>query len=219
MLFKIRPGEDIFALNDGLNAIEAFVKLSSQQMMFVCLTCDPSKDNPIRSLSGRARRERAAIIAGYKMESDGKRLDKNARSLVYGQIASVENAIEEFKKNYYDEKQHSRDALKQQISELREFLVSDKRVPLTDKKGLVLDTQGKEIYITDLKALKMAVELGPKLADLEEALDKLESLSRVEEPKFEGLTGMASDLGDDPDEFTEGSTLDKDNEARRKNDI
>lgn len=221
MLFKVRQGVDVFEDNPGLTAVEQYAKLTDQQMKAVILICDPSKDNPIRSLSGRARRERAAIIAGYKMEPDGKRLDKNGRNVVYGQVPSIEHAIEEFKKNHYDEKQHSIDALKQQIAELREFLVSDKRVPLTDKKGLVLNSQGKEIYITDLKALKMAVELGPKIADLEEALDKLESLTRAEEPKFEGVTGTAADLGDDFEENSqgEGSTLDKVNEALRKNDI
>jgi len=176
MLFKVVHNLDVFELNPSLRAIEAFDKLTDKQMKFVILFCDPSKDNPIRTLTGKARRERACILSGYPMEADGKRLAKNARDIVSGSVGSIEHAIAEFRKNFYDEASLNRDALRRQIGELREFLNSDKRVPLINKKGeLILNADGEQLYNTDYKALKAATELAQDLPKLEKALEEMEA--------------------------------------------
>lgn len=202
MLYKIRHNHDIFEDNPGLRAVEQYAKLTDKQMKFVLIFCDPSRDNPVKTLSGRERRERAAIIAGYPLESDGKRLAKNARELVYGKVSNVEEAIEEFKRNHYNERHHNREALKKQIREIREFLESDKRVPLIEKGKVILDSKGEEIFITDQKGLKLAVELGVKLPELERALEELES-REPEDTKLEGAVFSSADINDEY--FEEGS--------------
>ena len=196
MLFRVHPERNPFEDNPGLEAVPAFNRLEPMQMRFVILFADPSKDNPIRTLAGRERRERAAILAGYKLEPNGKRLARNGREVVYGRVDSIEEAIEEFKKNYYDEKAHNREALKKQIAEIREFLTSDKRTPMLNKQGqIIMDKHGNELYETDQKGLKLAVELGVKLPELEKALAELEAYEP--EPKYEGLTGTIADLPED----------------------
>jgi len=201
MIYKLITGQDPFELNPGLRAVDKYSKLTDRQMFFVCLVCDPSKDNPVKTLSGKERRERAAILAGYKFESDGKRLDKNGREIVAGNIASVEAAIEEFKKNHYNEREKNKEALRKQIAEIRDFLSSDKKIPVTNNKGIMLDKEGKEIWVVDQKALKLAAELGERLPNLEEALNKLEALD-PQENKFEGTTYSAADI---TDEVVEGN--------------
>jgi hypothetical protein len=194
VLYKLRAGEDPFLLNDGLRV--AYPKLHPQQMMFVILLCDPSRDNPVRTLSGKARRERAAIIAGYTLEADGKRLAKNGRDIVAGNVPAIEDAIEEFKKNHYNEREKNKQSLRNQITEIREFLDSDKKIPRIKNGKVAVNKEGQELFDIDHKALELSVKLGVKLPDLEEALSKLEALDPIE-TKFEGTTYTASDLKDE----------------------
>jgi hypothetical protein len=193
MIYLVRHGHDVFQDNPGLLAVEQYARLTDKQMKFVLILCDPSKDNPVKTLSGRDRRERSAVLAGYPLESDGKRLAKNGRELVYGKIKNVEEAIEEFQRNNYNQIHHSKEALKKQIVEIREFLKDDKRIPLVHKGKVVLDKEGKEVYVTDQKGLKLAVELGVKLPELEDALKKLEE-DNPEDTKFEGAFTTSHDI-------------------------
>lgn len=194
MLYKVRYGVDVFEDNPGLRASEKFGKLTDMQMKTVILICDPSKDNPVKTLTGIDRRIRACVLAGYKMEADGKRLAKNARDICYGKVPSIEEAIEEFKKNHYNEREKNKEALRKHIAEVREFLTSDKRIPLTTKNGIVKNDEGEEVWIVDQKALKLASELGKELPSLEKALKELEDLDPQDNLKFEGATPTAADI-------------------------
>lgn len=182
-------------------AVKEFSILESRQMFFVCLCADPSRDNPVGTLSGRERREKAAAIAGYKFESDGKRLDKNGRMAVTGQIKSIEVAIEKFKELHYNERNRSIEALKKQIAEIRDFLEADKKIPLIHKGKIVVNAAGEEVGVTDQKGLKLAVELGQQLPELEDALDKLVAANKIDDTKFEGTTYTAVDL--EPDSYSD----------------
>lgn len=201
MIYKLGRERNPFEDNPGLSLIPEFEKLTASQFLFVCLVCDPSRDNPVRTLAGRERRYKAAEIAGFRYEPDGKRLDKNARNAVYGKIPSIEAAIETFKGLHYNSKQRSIDALKQQIHETREFLTGEKRIPMVKQGKIIVDQEGKEVYITDQKALKLAMEIGPRLADMEEALEKLETANKLDDTAFEDITFTASDL--DENEYEE----------------
>lgn len=196
MIYKLRQGFDVFEDNPGLMLIKEFSILDSRQMMFVCLVCDFSRDNPIGTLTGRNRREQAARISGYKFEADGKRLDRNGRDTVLGNKPSVEAGIEEFKKIHYNQRQRSIESTKKQITEIQEFLEGDKRSPLINRAGeIVRNDKGEEVWVTNEKSLKFALEAAPQLPVLHEALEKLEAANRTEEDtKFEGQTFTASDL-------------------------
>jgi hypothetical protein len=207
MLYKIRQAFDIFEDNPGLRAVEAYNKLTDRQMKVVLLVCDPSKDNPIKTLSGKERRERACVLAGYPLE-DGKRLAKNARDIVDGKVASIETAIEVFKKNHYNEREKNKEALRKQIAEIRDFLESDKKLPILGKNGPVLDSEGNMLTVVDQKGLKLAAELGERLPNLEEALEKLEALD-PQDTKFEGTTFTSQDFSPEILESEENlSTID-----------
>lgn len=195
MIYKLGTGKDPFEDNPELKLIPKFEVLTPREMLFVCLVCDPK--TPLRTLFGRERRDRAAQLAGYPME--GTRLDKNGRNAATGKIARVEEAIEEFKAIHYDERQHSRDALKKQIVEIRDFLTEDKKVPLTYKNEITQDSEGKDVWVTDQKALKLASDLGKSLPDLLDALERMEATMKIEEP-FQGNTFTVDDLDTGEDE-------------------
>lgn len=195
MIYKLRQGHDVFEDNPGLMAVTEFSILESRQMFYVCLVCDPSRDNPVGTLAGRVRREQAARIAGFRMESDGKRLDKNGRDTVTGKRASVEVAIERFKELHYNQRQRSIDSTKKQITEIQDFLESDKRTPLVNRAGeIVKNDKGEDVWITNEKSLKFALEAAPQLPLLHDALDKLEAANRVDDTTFEGVAFSAADL-------------------------
>ncbi len=160
MYYRIVAGEDIFNLNPGLRAVPVFKDMTDMQMKFVCFVCDPSFDNPVRTLIGRVRRERSAELAGYKLETSQRRLEKNGREVAAGHIPSVENAIAEFKRLHYDEKTDTYETLTNQIGEIQDFMKSRKA--------------------GDAKKLKQALELGVKLPLLVEAKQKIEQLLSVE---------------------------------------
>jgi hypothetical protein len=196
VIYKLVQGKDVFELNPGLMAVREFAMCESRQMFFVCLVEDPSRDNPVGTLTGRERREQAARIAGYLFEKDGKRLDKNGRMAVAGQAPTIERAIEKFRELHYNDRHVSREATKKQIQEIQAFLASDKRVLKVNKEGEpVLDIDGKQIWETDLKALAFALDHGPKLVELHDTLDKLEAeLRRGDDTNFEGESFSAADL-------------------------
>lgn len=160
MYYRIVAGEDIFILNPGLRAVPVFKDMTDMQMKYICFVCDPSYDNPVRTLIGRARREQSAILAGYKLEASQKRLEKNGREIVSGHVASVENAIAVFKNLHYDEKTDTYETLSNQIGEIQDFMKTRK--------------------VGDPKKLKQALELGVKLPSLVEAKQKIEHLLSVE---------------------------------------
>jgi hypothetical protein len=179
MYYKLVAGEDIFELNPGLRAVPKFKELTDMQMKYICLMLDPSHDNPVRTLIGKQRREKSAILAGYKMEPDNKRLNKSGRDVVDGNVKSINEGIEEFKKLHYDEKREIVESFSNQIAEIRDFLNSD-------KEG-------------DPKAIKQGLELGNSLPELLESKKKAEEILNVtvtQKPEL-GETFTVADLPDE----------------------
>ena len=207
MLYKIRDGVSVFDDNPELFAIPEFSALYNRtnlpvedrdrRMRFVMLVAD--RRSPLRTLPDRQRREKAALICGWTME--GTRLDRNAREIVYGKVEPIELAIAKYKELQFDEHQDTLDTVNAQIHEIKEYLKSNKKIPLTKKNGeIVVDKKGKEVWTTDPRILKIATELGTKLPELVEAKQKLEALLQItSENKVEISTYTSSDLVDAPE--------------------
>lgn len=213
MLFKINQTDNVFDLNPGLHAIPEFAKLDDpgintrtpeardRRIKFVILYSD--KKSPLRTQPEKQRREEAAKLAGYLME--GKRLDKNGRIVVAGEVEVVEAAIKKYREIQFDEDEDTLNTLYAQVQEIKDYLKSDKSVPVVVKGKIVLNSKGKEIKKIDPKDLKMAAELGEKLPDLVEAAKKLESTLNIEKP-LQIPTYTMADLPTENDEAL--STLD-----------
>src|SRR5882672_2031089 len=177
MYYKLVAGQDIFELNPGLRAVPSYCELTDMQMKYICLVCDPSNDNPVRTLQGKSRREKAAVLAGYKLEPDGKRLAKQGREIIDGRNRSIEAGISNFKALHYDEKTDTYEAVLNQIGQIRDFLKSK------------MDNNPTK--------MKQALKLGVELPELIEAKQKLEGLLNVNQsikPELEDTSSPLSVL-------------------------
>lgn len=220
MLYKLINGVDPFELNPGVLVIKEFKDLTPQQFTFVCLTADSDHDNPLRTLPERQRREKAAKVAGYSMELDQKRLNRNTRMMVAGKVESVEKAIIEYRANQFNEAKANLEAVDNQIAEAR-YLMNLKKEDICRVKKTVKDKKtGKEtekVYIDyelvfDLtgKASKLAADV----ARLVNVKKELKAIVDAEEPiKLEGIeTYTSSDLAGVAEEDPDGevySTIDR----------
>jgi hypothetical protein len=166
VIYKIRHNVSIFEDNPGLLAVEKFEKLEDRHMKFVCLVCDPSYDNPVRTLPERERREKAAILVGYPLE-DGKRLNRNGRDLVAGNKATVEAAIEEFRKLHFDDKQDTLETTRALIETNKQFIKD-----INAEKDKTRKDYGKD--------LEKANKFHKELPELIESYQKIEELLKVQ---------------------------------------
>lgn len=223
MLFKIHSdlkGSEIddrkfFEMNPGSKAIEQFNKCTSRQMFFVCLVADRDPDSPLRSLPEIKRRTKAAEVAGWPMDSDGKRLDKNGRNLVNGNVQTVEDAIREYRAMQYDEQRDMLDATDTQIQEAIYMMKTPKEdfCKITEKKtnkntGEVIETtriDGKLL----IQMIKDAMKLGAGLAELKETKEKLVAvLPKTNTVIGDVVTYTSNDMTPDEVVDTEQSTID-----------
>lgn len=178
MLYKIRQDTQIFEDNPEILSIPEFAKLTDRQMKFVALVAD--RRSPLRTLTDKQRREKVAQIVGYPLE--GKRLDKNGREAVNGNVPNIETAIERYREYQRDENAETLEVVNKQIDEIREYLQSDK-------------SQAKDYG----KALEQAAKLGERLPGLVEARQKLEALLQISsEQKVEITTYTSADV---PEEY------------------
>lgn len=185
MHYKLKSGEDPFELNPGLLAIAQYKALTARQMFFVCLVADTDWDNPLKTLPARQRREKAALIVGFPMEAGGKRLDKNGRQLVNGQIEDVEAAIKFYQSVQFDEDQANLEAVNKQIEEARALMSKDKEKLAGSDKKLMFDLAEK------------AVKLGKGINDLVETRDSIVARIKAKKPiNLEIVTGTSADLPD-----------------------
>lgn len=182
MLYKIRDQVSVFDDNPELHAVPEFSKLYTtainvkdsdrdRRMRFVILVAD--RRSPLKSLPEKARREKAALLAGYGME--GTRLDKNGRDAVSGNVISIEVAIAKYKEYQWDENQDTLDTINAQIQEIKDYMKSDK-------------SKAKDYG----KALEVASKLGEKLPSLIEAKQKLESILQVSQEQKPEITTYSS---------------------------
>lgn len=193
MYYKIIAEEDIFKLNEGLLAVVEFKRLTDQQMKYVCLICDPSNDNPVRTLQGKNKKEKALLLAGYKLEPDGKRLNKNARDVADGNIASIEQAIAKFKELHYDKNMDTYQTVSTLIGKNVDYIKE-------------VDSKSKDYG----KELDRANKFAKELPELLEAKQKVQALLNVEvnfKPEL-GSTYTPNDLPEETETDEPLSTLD-----------
>lgn len=93
MIYKVTK-KDIFEDNPQLMAVSKFADCSDRELKYIFLLYD--YDSPYAKMSFNLRQEKALAEAGYHREKGGKRFDKNAREVMTGKRARVNEAIGEF---------------------------------------------------------------------------------------------------------------------------
>ena len=123
MIFDVAQPELLRANNPSIDSIPAFVDLTNRQLTYIFLAFD--FNTPLRTINPKDRKQTAAILAGYKMQKDGKRGDKNMRMVVAGEVDPVERGIESFRAIQGDQDRDTLDAFDHQMEQFRVALRSD----------------------------------------------------------------------------------------------
>ena len=161
MIYKVTQ-KDIRETNDDIDAIAAFSVCTSRELKFVFLTYD--FDTPLRQLNFEARRLKAAIEAGYRMENTRDMPDKTTRKLLNGNYPKVEEAIKAFKSIRRDV---DRETLESYNTQLEQFVEYSKQPKESHKDWEVAMKINKGIFEL-LKLRKAIVELLDLRADFRE---------------------------------------------------
>lgn len=147
----------VFEDNPELKAIPEFTNLTERQMKYVMLV--DFHGSPLRLMKPEERKFRAALIAGYKLEKDGKRLDVNGRNLIEGKVATIELARRILNEIQHDSERELMEALNTQIEEMVYFFKKpnksmqelDKAVTLMTKLPTILETKKKILEILNFR--------------------------------------------------------------------
>lgn len=147
----------VFEDNPELKAIPEFENLTERQMRYVMLV--DFHGSPLRLMKVADRKFRAALISGYKLEKDGKRLDVNGRNLIEGKVATIEQARRVLNEIQHDSERELMEALSTQIDEIVKFFKKpnktiqelDKAVILMTKLPTILETKKKILEILNFR--------------------------------------------------------------------
>lgn len=203
MLFKVHHDKDFKEINPSHEAIPNLERLTSKQLMFVALVADA--ESPLRTLPDKKRREEAAKLAGYPLEADNKRLDKNGRNLVDGKVPTVEIGITTYKDLQYDEQRAMLDAVDAQIQRAIHLIQSDheelcmvKKVTTTKDGAVSEETKTDGVML--FKLAKESNDLAKSLPTLRESKTAL--LEKIKKDEDVNLPDLVT-----PDEISDETTL------------
>ena len=143
--------------NPEFSAVPEFERLTERQLRYVMLV--DYHGSPLRLMKPDQRRYRAALMAGYKLEKDGKRLDVNGRNVVAGKDGSIEAARKVLNDIQYDNEWELMGALNTQLDEIVKFFKKpdkttqelDKSVQLMTKLPAILETKKKILEILNFR--------------------------------------------------------------------
>lgn len=145
MLFKVtdRP---LIEDNPGIVSVPEFRDVPDRILKYIFLVHD--FESPYRLIPSAKRKEKCVILAGFKMEPDGKRLDKNAREAIAGtpQITALTKVFMELQE---DDEKESLVSLREMIEDcnalLRKKNKNEKEMALALKvsDGLIEMTKNK----------------------------------------------------------------------------
>lgn len=176
MMYKITKG-DIFEDNPELRSIEKYAVCSSRDLKYIFLVYDYK--SPYRNLPIEQRKLKALLEAGFKMERDGTRPDKNARDVSNGKIDKINEAIKEFLSQQRDEDQELGNAVDSQISEIRNFLKRPK------------ETEGEwRIAISLIEKLPKILKDRNQIFEILELRDNLEASLLVQEKEEQPVSTL-----------------------------
>lgn len=166
MLFKIND-KPLFDENPGLMAIPEFVDKPERLLRYIFLVYD--FESPYRKIPFEMRKEKCAVIAGYKYEKDGKRLDKNGREVISGSNPLVSGLVKVFMELQGDPDKELLVAYRDMLQDMKELMRKKNK---TEKEtGLVL------------KISKDLPDLIRKQKELEDLIESREgALAAPEEP-------------------------------------
>jgi hypothetical protein len=184
MFYKVTQ-EDVRKDNPSIDAVAEFNECTSAELKYMLLVYD--YETPFRELDVAARKNRAAITAGYKLNKQGKHT-KKTQEMIDGVVPHLAIATRVFMKLQKDIDREAMVAYNQQIEQFinksKEEKVSDKdwelALKITDKLPKLLQSR-KEIQ--DVLGLR-GMEIEDDLEEIDHDL-QLSTLDQVNEETIE----------------------------------
>lgn len=174
MLFKVSE-KPLFEENPGLNSVPDFVGKSERMLRYVFLVYD--YESPYRKMPIEYRKHKCVILAGYKLEPDGTRLDKNARDIVGGTNPTIAQLIRVFMELQGNPEKEVLAAYDAQIHEWKELMSKKNK---SDKERDHVFKVMKELPVFMEKRKQLIELMGESAKDLpEEASRVMSTLDEV----------------------------------------
>lgn len=150
--FKLTE-KNVFEDNPEFLSVPEFARLTERQMRYIMLV--DWHGSPLRLMKMEARKVKAALMAGYKMEKDGKQLDMNARNLINEKVGSVVAGRKIMKDIQHDNEMDLKEALDTQIDEVIAFFKQPDKTAMQLEKAVALMTKLPTILETKRKILEL----------------------------------------------------------------
>lgn len=164
--------------NPEFAAIPELAALTDRQLRYIMLV--DWYNSPLRLLKHSDRKFKAAIMVGYPLERDGKRLDMNGRNLINGKVESVESGRRVLTEIQYDAERELLNAIDAQVDQIKDFLKKpnksvqelDKATQMIGKLPIIMETRKKLIEILNFREeIIVEVEEGNKILESKSLLD------------------------------------------------
>jgi len=191
MILDVSDVDKIKENNPWIGAYDQLKDLTNRQLLYIALAHD--YHTPLRTLNVIERKQKAAVLAGYRMEKSGKRLDKNARDVTDGKNDAIEAGIYAYIASLGDQDRETLEAFDTQIQYFREALTErPSGANATERK------QENDIRLKITKDLVVLVKLRKELIkelDIkelagEEEDDTLKQLSTLDRVNMEKIAAM-----------------------------
>jgi len=156
MLFKVIASKDIFELSPELKSIVEFERLTPRQMTYVALVADYK--SPFRKLPIEDKKLRAAATAGYQYEKDGKKPDKNMRSVMDDKVQNINAAIKKYNELQHDEDYETLMGVNKLIEDVREFNGKKDKTPRELEVAMNLTVGKLDKLLTTKKKIQEILE-------------------------------------------------------------
>lgn len=179
MLFKVTD-KDIRVDNPEIDAIPEFKALSDRNLKYIFLVYD--YESPYRLLPLEKKKERVAHRVGFRLEKDGFRFDKNARDLMNGKNARINDAIRAFRDLLFDSDRETYQSVCDLITNIRDFIRQtsssageyQKKVAMAEKLPRLEETKKSLAQILGIRE-----EVVEDTSKKDEQLDELSTLDLV----------------------------------------
>lgn len=179
MHFKITD-KPLIEDNPELATFLPLVAITDRQLRYVLFAFD--YESPFRKFPREQWKERAALHVGYKLEKDGRRLDKNGRDTVSMKSEALANAVVCFMGLQYDEDKELLQAYSEQLRQYTELLKKTDKDDKEEERALKVMEK-----MPALKAKKeeLKAAIDTFAYQLEGEMEEIENISTLDRVNIE----------------------------------
>jgi hypothetical protein len=156
MLFNVDLDKPVRETNPEIDTIREFKDIPDRSLKYVFLVYDYK--SPYRELPMQQRKEKVALMVGFKMETGRKMFDKNAREVLKEKNYAVERARKAFTELIYDQDRDTYQAIDDLINNTKDYIRKtsniasemDKKIKMAKELPALASTKAQLAQILDI---------------------------------------------------------------------